>query len=80
MAREVSKDWPIEKLLAPWLTQPGGDCWFIWMLAGDPIEAMGKLPHPKKWVAFEKRGRPYIADANRLFARLGRAALRRGTR
>lgn len=55
MCREVSSAWGADKMLAPWEVEPGGDCWFVWMLAGDAREAIGRLPHVKPFIAFEKR-------------------------
>ena len=56
MCREIESSWSADLMLQPWVTSPGGDCWFVWMLAGDASEAIGVLPHRKPFIAFEKRG------------------------
>lgn len=56
MCREASSAWDADKMLLPWEIELSGDCWFVWMLAGDAREAIGKLPHVKPFIAFEKRG------------------------
>ncbi|MDB6117408.1 MAG: hypothetical protein JWO08_1189 [Verrucomicrobiaceae bacterium] len=71
MVREVNHDWSEQRMLAPWETQPGGDCWMIWLLAGNAAEAIGKLPHPKPWLATERSGRLRVVAAERFLARLG---------
>lgn len=76
MIRPVGADWSREDLLSPWLIDPAGDCWLVWLLAGDAAEAISKLPSPKKWLAFERSGWLYTVDAERFQSRLRRASLR----
>ena len=76
MIRPVCSTWERAALLSPWLTAPDGDCWLVWMLAGDAAEGIAKLPSRKKWLAFERSGSLYTVDAERFQSRLRRAALR----
>lgn len=80
MAREVNHDWPASRLLAPWETQPGGDCWMVWLLAGDAQEAVAKLPHSKPFLAFERTNVARVVKAERFFRRLRWLTPKRGGR
>lgn len=73
MCREVSSAWDADKMLAPWEVEPGGNCWFVWMLAGDAREAIGKLPHVKPFIAFERENELRIVAAEKFLNRLHRS-------
>lgn len=60
MARPVALSWTPEELSTVAKTDPDGDAWFVWAVAGDMREALSKLPFPKKWLAFCRRGSPRI--------------------
>ena len=70
MARPVEVGWPLEKMLDCSQVSPGGNCWFVWAVAGDWRKAAhdGILDHGfKPWLAFERRGKPRLIEAARLF-------------
>lgn len=54
MARTVYHDWPHEWLRQPWRTAPDGDCWMVWLVAGDLSEAFARQPFPLPWLAYER--------------------------
>jgi len=57
LARKVRHDWPESRLLDIRQTDPLGDCWFVWLFAGDPthLPAADRLRLP--WAAFHRDGR-----------------------
>lgn len=77
MGRLVWRDWPYAKLADPSQVAPDGDCWWIWLLAGDAREALKWLPFEKKWFAFERSNSPRFMDATRFLRLLasGRACV-----
>jgi hypothetical protein len=60
MARPVWSHWDADRLADIEQTDEGGDCWYIWALSGDLVEAAQWLPSPKKWLAFARRGSPRL--------------------
>jgi hypothetical protein len=57
MLRPVCRDWPVEWLHDPQRTDPNGDAWWIWLLAGDAAPVWALHP-PKPWVGFERDNLP----------------------
>lgn len=53
MARITRREWPVEMALNPWLSDPDGDTWHVWLAAGDMSEML-KFGPSKKWLAFER--------------------------
>lgn len=52
-------------------TEPDGDCWHIWLLAGDPSGVWDMFPR-KEWLAFE-RGNVLRVHRYERFVRLFRS-------
>lgn len=69
LARPVWRDWPLDRLRRPWESDPAGDCWWIWLLAGRMDVAMQWLPEPKKWLAYERGNSPRFFHHERFFRR-----------
>lgn len=57
MVRPVRSDWGLDDLRDPSLVDPAGDCWWIWLAAGDVGRLFGWL-EPKLFVAFERKNTP----------------------
>ncbi len=57
MARRVSSGWPAGAFdeLSSW--DPAGDCWHVWLLAGDPRAALKFLPYELPWISYHRRGK-----------------------
>jgi hypothetical protein len=66
LARRVHSSWEPERIYDPWLTDPEGDTWHVWLAAGDMNEALRLMPYPLPWIGYEHRGRLRIINANRL--------------
>jgi hypothetical protein len=56
LARPVWREWwdDGEKLADHSLTAPDGNCWFIWLAAGDMAEFFKICPQPKDFVCFSR--------------------------
>lgn len=65
MARPVWRDWAYRHLANPEMTAPGGDCWWIWILAGDMKTALWWLPEKKPWIGYERKNEPRFFSADR---------------
>lgn len=57
LGRRVRRDWPEARRLDPWATAEDGDCWHVWLAAGDWREWEKFLPFPLPWVSMHRRGR-----------------------
>jgi len=68
MARPIDSSWRDDVARQADITQsdPSGDTWFIWMVAGDLAEVMSFLPSPKMWLAFARHGLPRWVEAERI--------------
>lgn len=55
MGRQVRHDWPHDRIRDPWQTADDGDCWHVWLCAGDIREAIGLMPFPLPWVSYERQ-------------------------
>lgn len=64
MFRRVHSSWGPERIYDPWLIDPEGDCWHVWLAAGAPSKLV--VPFPLPWISYEHRGRLRILNANRL--------------
>ncbi|HWB05284.1 MAG TPA: hypothetical protein VG796_19785 [Verrucomicrobiales bacterium] len=73
MLRPVRRDWPLAWLHDPARTDPAGDAWWIWLLAGNPSRLWSLHP-PKPWIGFERKNVPRFYPFHRL-SRLYRPAL-----
>jgi hypothetical protein len=65
LAHVVQSDWTLGEMLEAedW----SGDCWFIWLAAGT-LSAIIRALAPRrvtKWVAFERRTHPCLAETRR---------------
>lgn len=58
MARPVWKHWSYKELTDPSFTDPGGDCWWIYLLAGDLRTGMRWLPDRREWIGYERLNVP----------------------
>jgi hypothetical protein len=56
LARRVHSDWYDDEFRDPFATSATGDCWHVWLLAGDFRAAMAYLPEPLPFVSFHRRG------------------------
>ena len=66
MFRPVHRDWPLHRLRNPMDSDPAGDCWWIWLAAGDLAQLFAFPASPKKWVAFERANSPRFWSYDRL--------------
>lgn len=57
MARRVHTLWPESGFSDPNLRDLHGECWHVWLLAGDFRAAMAYLPEPLPFVSFHRRGK-----------------------
>lgn len=53
MIRPVCSYWQEDDLKNPRLADPDGDCWMMWLAAGD-ISPVWELGPRKEWVAWER--------------------------
>lgn len=65
MFRPVWRNWPAERLLDPSQSDPDGDTWWVWLVAGDPAMLFEAVP-AKKWVAFERFNSPRVWSYERI--------------
>lgn len=71
MIRPVWSRWSHEILQSPWWADPDGDCWMMWLAAGD-ITPVWDLGPSKSLVAWEQRNVLRIMPYDR-FRRLYRS-------
>ncbi len=59
MVRRVWRAWPEDRLGDPWDVDPAGDCWHVWLFAGDPAMAprLAGWLAPVPWLSYHRRGR-----------------------
>lgn len=57
LARRVKHDWPEERICNPWAVAEDGDCWLVWLAAGDWRTWPRFIPYPLEWVGFHRRGK-----------------------
>ncbi len=71
MARPVSLDWSLEQFRDPTLTDPTGNCWWVWATSGDWRKAAlhGLSIHGwKDWLGFDRREKPRFVATRKLLA------------
>ena len=68
LARRVRHDWPEERLQNPDDTDPEGDCWWIWLLAGELSAVARWLPFDLPWIGYERDNRPIVRPASRVLS------------
>lgn len=69
MARSVQSDWPVEMLRNPALTDPDGDCWWIWAVAGNWQQAARDgmaIAGEKQCIGMDRRGKARFYESSRL--------------
>jgi hypothetical protein len=66
MARPVWRDWPVENLRAPWRADAEGNCWWVWLVAGDMRAALAYMPAGREWIGFERENVPRFRRLDRL--------------
>ncbi len=60
MVRPVCREWPLAWLRDPERIEPAGDCWWIWLAAGD-VRRLFDWPVPaREWVGFERQNIPKL--------------------
>ena len=57
MGRRVFRDWPEERIKNSGISDTEGDCWHVWLAAGDMREAIRMIPTHLPWLSFERRNR-----------------------
>jgi hypothetical protein len=57
MARRISTDWPEDCILDPWLTNPEGDAWHVWLYAGEILAIPPLIPYFLPYVTFHRKGK-----------------------
>ena len=58
MGRPVWRHWPYSRLADPSQVDPAGDCWWIWLLAGNAREALRWIPEQREWIGYERLNQP----------------------
>ena len=46
-----------EQILDPWTIFEGGDCWHVYLAAGDASQFHAHFPQSLQWVSFERKNR-----------------------
>lgn len=54
LGRQVMHDWPAARLLDPWDTDEAGDCWHVWLWAGEVRDWQRVVPWPLPWLSFHR--------------------------
>jgi len=57
MGRQVMSDWPHHMIADSGVSDDEGDCWHVWLAAGDMKEAIRLIPHDLPWLSFERNNR-----------------------
>lgn len=57
LGRRVFADWPEARRNHLWSTAEDGDCWHVWLAAGDWRLWEKFLPYPLPWVSMHRRGK-----------------------
>ena len=68
LAREIQSAWwrDAARLADHAQVAPDGDCWFIWLAAGDMAEFFAVCPRQKPLVCYCRRGEPRLISTTRL--------------
>lgn len=54
LGRQVRHDWPAERMLDPNQTDDAGDCWHVWLWAGEVKDWRAVVPWPLPWISFHR--------------------------
>lgn len=54
LGRQVNHDWSEERLLEPMDTDEQGDCWMVWLWAGDVKGWMEVVPFPLPYLCWHR--------------------------
>lgn len=57
LARRVDSIWDEDEFSNLEFTDWDGDCWHVWLLAGDPSAAWKFLPYPLPFMSYHRRGK-----------------------
>jgi hypothetical protein len=68
LLRPVQRDWPIAWLREPWRIDRQGNCWWLWLLAGDLVAGAQALPFPLPYIGYERENVPVIRRASRFIS------------
>lgn len=54
LVRQVRREWPAVRLLDPWDTCEAGDCWHVWLWAGEVGDWRKLVPWALPWISFHR--------------------------
>ena len=54
LGRQVRHDWPPALMLDPRCVAPSGNCWHVWLWAGEVKDWKKVVPWPLPWIAFHR--------------------------
>jgi hypothetical protein len=54
LGRQVMHDWPEERLRDPWQVDETGDCWMVWLWAGDVQGWLAVVPWRLPWLCWHR--------------------------
>ncbi len=57
MGRRIMHDWPHRMAADSSIADDEGDCWHVWLAAGDMSEAVRAIPFDLPWLSFERENR-----------------------
>lgn len=57
LGRRVGSKWSDDELSDPWLVAPDGQCWHVFLAAGDLSEAVRLLPYRLPWLSYYHEGK-----------------------
>ena len=78
MFRPVNIDWPEPDILdASRRNCIIGNCWHIWIAAGDLSQFMGFLPYPLPFISFERKNRLRYYRFHQMAEKLSHGRIRR---
>ena len=69
LARRGRSYWPEDLRNDPWHVAENGDCWHVWLMAGEWTGWEKFLPYPLPWVSMHRRGKLRVYPLER-FRRL----------
>jgi len=58
MGREIMLQGNRDLIADPWYQFQHGDCWLIYLFAGELPNILDFIPHKRDWIAFQRYGRP----------------------
>ncbi len=66
LARHGCSYWTEDERNNPWLTEKGGDCWHVWLVAGDWTQWERFLPYRLFFASLHRRGKLRVYRLNDL--------------